>query len=247
VMLEGKVCLITGATRGIGWATAELFAQHGAILILNARSGDLLEQRRQSIRQRFGVQAWTVTADATDAAAVQACYSEVFKQHKKLDVLVNNAGIMQDALIGMISADVIHLVLQTNVAGSLLHLQGAARLMTRAKGGSIINLTSIIGRWGKAGQAVYATSKAAVIGMTLSASKELAPKGIRVNAVAPGMIDTDMTKQLPENRRQDALASIKMGRAGQPEEVAQTILFLASEMASYITGQVIGVDGGMIV
>jgi 3-oxoacyl-[acyl-carrier protein] reductase len=147
----------------------------------------------------------------------------------------------------MISADVIHLVLQTNVAGSLLHLQGAARLMTRAKGGSIINLTSIIGRWGKAGQAVYATSKAAVIGMTLSASKELAPKGIRVNAVAPGMIDTDMTKQLPENRRQDALASIKMGRAGQPEEVAQTILFLASEMASYITGQVIGVDGGMIV
>jgi 3-oxoacyl-[acyl-carrier protein] reductase len=247
VTLEGKICLITGATRGIGWATAELFARHGASLILNARSGDLLEQRRQSIHERFGTPVWILAADASDPAAVQACYAEVFKRHKKLDVLVNNAGIMQDALMGMISADLIGNVLRTNVTGSLLHLQGAARLMMRAGSGSIVNLTSIIGRFGKDGQAVYASSKAAVIGMTLSASKELAPKGIRVNAVAPGLIDTDMTRQLPEDRRREALASIKMGRVGQPEEVAQVILFLASDMASYITGQVIGVDGGMIV
>jgi 3-oxoacyl-[acyl-carrier protein] reductase len=247
VTLEGKVCLITGATRGIGWATAELFAQHGATLILNARAGDLLEQRRQSIHERFATPVATLAADASDPAAVQACYPEIFKRHKKLDVLVNNAGIMQDALVGMISADLIHNVLQTNVAGSLLHLQGAARLMMRAGAGSIVNLTSIIGRYGKDGQAVYASSKAAVIGMTLSASKELAPKGIRVNAVAPGMIDTDMTRQLPENRRQAAISSIGMGRTGQPAEVAQAILFLASDLASYITGQVVGVDGGMII
>jgi 3-oxoacyl-[acyl-carrier protein] reductase len=247
VTLEGKVCLITGATRGIGWATAELFAQCGATLILSARSSEPLEQRRQSIHERFGTPVWTLAGDVGDPAAVQACYMEIFKRHKKLDVLVNNAGIMQDALMGMISADLIHTVLRTNVTGSLLHLQGAARLMMRSGSGSIVNLTSIIGRYGKDGQVVYGSSKAAVIGMTLSASKELAPKGIRVNAVAPGMIDTEMTRQLPENRRQAALASIGMGRAGQPEEVARAILFLASDSASYITGQVIGVDGGMIV
>jgi 3-oxoacyl-[acyl-carrier protein] reductase len=246
-MLAGKVCLIAGATRGIGWATAELFAQHGATLILNARSPDLLESRRQAIQERFGTPVSVLAADASDAAAVQACYGEIFKQHKKLDVLVNCAGIMEDALIGMISAGLIQRVLQTNAAGSLLHLQGAARLMMRAKSGSIVNLTSIIGRYGKTGQSVYASSKAAVIGMTLAASKELAAKGIRVNAVAPGMIDTDMTQQLSANHRQEAIASIGMGRIGQPGDVAQTILFLASDMASYITGQIIGVDGGMIV
>ncbi len=246
-MLEGKVCLITGATRGIGWATAELFAQHGATLILNSRSSSALEERKQSLQERFGRPVFTLPADASDAAAVAACYSEIFKQHKRLDVLVNNAGIMQDALLGMISADLIQNVLKTNVSGSLLHLQGAARLMTRAKSGSIVNLTSIIGRVGKEGQAVYASSKAALVGMTFAAAKELAPKGIRVNAVAPGMIETDMTRNLPEERYREAAASIKLGRVGQPAEVAQVILFLACDMSSYVTGQVIGVDGGMVI
>jgi 3-oxoacyl-[acyl-carrier protein] reductase len=247
MMLNGKVCLITGSTRGIGWATAELFAQNGATVVLNSRAGDLLEQRRQSIQERFGTAVLALAADAGDPAAVQACHMEIFKQYKRLDVLVNNAGIMQDAPLGMITGELIHSVIQTNIAGSILHLQAAARLMNRAKSGSIINLTSIVGHAGKEGQTVYASSKAAVIGLTRAAAKELAPKGIRVNAVAPGMINTDMTLQLPQDHYQAALASVKMGRIGEPIDVARAILFLASDMSSYVTGQVLGVDGGMLI
>lgn len=247
MMLDGKVCLISGSTRGIGWATAELFAERGAIVILNSRGGDLLEQRKYFLQERFGRPVMALAADAGDPAAVQVCYMEVFKQHKRLDVLVNNAGIMQDAPLGMITGELIHAVTRTNIAGPIFHLQAAARLMSRAKCGSIVNLTSIIGRVGKEGQTVYASSKAALIGMTRAAAKELAPKGIRVNAVAPGMIDTDMTQQLSEDHHRAALGSIKMGRIGQPSDVAHAILFLASDMSSYITGQVLGVDGGMII
>jgi 3-oxoacyl-[acyl-carrier protein] reductase len=246
-MLNGKVCLITGSTRGIGWATAELFAQHGATVVLNSRPSDLLEKRRQSLQERFGTAVIALAADAGDPAAVQACHMEIFKHFKKLDVLVNNAGIMQDAPLGMITGELIHSVTQTNIAGSILHLQAAARLMTRAKSGSIINLTSIVGRAGKEGQTVYASSKAAVIGLTRAAAKELAPKGIRVNAVAPGMINTDLTRQLREDHYRDSLGAIKMGRIGEPIDVARAILFLASDMSSYITGQVLGVDGGMLI
>jgi 3-oxoacyl-[acyl-carrier protein] reductase len=247
MMLEGKVCLITGSTRGIGWATAELFAQHGATVVLNSRPSELLEQRRQLIQERFGTPVIALPADAGDPEAVQACHMEIFKQFKRLDVLVNNAGIMRDAPLGMITGDLLRSVIQTNIAGSLLHLQAAARLMIRAKNGSIINLTSIIGRAGKEGQVVYASSKAAIIGMTRAAAKELAPKGIRVNAVAPGMIDTDMTRQLCEDYYRASLAAIKMGRIGEPIDVARATLFFASDMSSYITGQVLGVDGGMLV
>jgi 3-oxoacyl-[acyl-carrier protein] reductase len=154
---------------------------------------------------------------------------------------------MLDAPLGMITSELIHSVTQTNIAGSILHLQAAARLMTRAKSGSIINLTSIVGRVGKEGQTVYASSKAAVIGMTRAAAKELAPKGIRVNAVAPGMINTDMTLQLPKEHYRAASDSVKMGRIGEPIEVARAILFFASHMSSYVTGQVLGVDGGVLI
>jgi 3-oxoacyl-[acyl-carrier protein] reductase len=248
VNLEGKICFVTGSTRGIGWAVAREFAREGATVILNARQpGEALEQHRQQLEAEFSRPAIGLSADVTDVAAVKSCYREIFKQFKRLDVLVNNAGILQDALLGMISDTSIRSVIDTNLVGSLVHLQEASRLMGRTNSGSIVNVSSIIGRFGNEGQTLYAASKAAVIGMTLSAAKELAPKNIRVNAVAPGFIDTDMTRNLPAEKRQQRLAGVRMKRIGAAEEVARVIAFLASDKASYVTGQVLGVDGGMIV
>jgi len=248
LILQDKVSFLTGSTRGIGWATAREFARHGAIVVLNHRSSSaVLEDRCQELRAKFGGTVIGLVADVTDASSVKNCYVEIFRRFKRLDVLVNNAGILQDALLGMIPAETMQAVIETNLIGSLVHLQEASRLMARNRAGSIVNLSSIIGRFGNEGQTVYAASKAAVIGMTLAAAKELAPKNVRVNAVAPGFIDTAMTRQLPPEKFQQRMAGIRMGRIGTAEEVANAIVFLASDMASYITGQVLGVDGGMIV
>jgi 3-oxoacyl-[acyl-carrier protein] reductase len=247
-MLHDKVSFITGSTRGIGWATARAFARNGATVILNHRgSNTLLEERCRELEAEFHGKVIGLAADVTDAPAVKACYGEIFRQFKRLDVLVNNAGILQGALLGMITDGLIRAVLDTNVIGSLVHLQEASRLMARNQRGSIINVSSIIGRFGTEGQTAYAASKAAVIGMTKAAAKELAPKNIRVNAVAPGYIDTDMTRQMPQNKLQRQIPEIRMGRIGTVDEVAQAIMFLASDMSSYVTGQVLGVDGGMII
>jgi len=246
--MEGKVALITGSTRGIGWATAQAFAKEGCAVILNGHSSqELLDQRVAEIGERFGVKCLGFCSDVSDAVSVKACYAAIFKEFKRLDVLVNNAGIMQDSLLGMIPEPLIRRSLEVNVLGPILHLQEASRLMGRNRGGSIINLTSIIGDKGKEGQVVYSATKAALMGMTRSAAKELAPKGIRVNAVAPGFIQTDLLKDLPAQKLTEAIAGIRMGRAGEPADVARVILFLASDAASYVTGQILGVDGGMVV
>jgi 3-oxoacyl-[acyl-carrier protein] reductase len=248
LILQDKVCFITGSTRGIGWATAREFARDGATVILNHRgSAGLLEERCGELEAEFHVTAMGLAADVNDPPAVKNCYAEIFRRFKRIDVLVNNAGVLQDALLGMISHEMMRAVIDTNLVGSLVHLQEAARLMARNRRGSIINVSSIIGRFGNEGQTVYAASKAAVIGMTMAAAKELAPKNIRVNAVAPGFIDTAMTRQLPPEKFQQRMAGIRMGRIGTAEEVARVIVFLASDMSSYVTGQVIGVDGGMII
>ena len=248
MILKDKVSFITGSTRGIGWATAREFARQGATVILNHRgSAGLLDERCRELEAEFRGTAVGLAADVTEASAVKNCYVEIFRRFKRLDVLVNNAGIMQGALLGMITNETIRTVIDSNLVGSLMNLQEASRLMTRNRRGSIINISSIIGRFGVEGQTVYAASKAAVIGMTMAAAKELAPKNIRVNAVAPGFIDTEMTRKLPPENSQQSIAGIRMGRVGTAEEVAQAILFLASDMSSYVTGQVLGVDGGMVI
>jgi 3-oxoacyl-[acyl-carrier protein] reductase len=246
--LQGKVALITGSTRGIGWATAQALAKEGCAVVLNGRSSqEAVDARVAEIREKFSVPCLGFCSDVSDPASVKTIYSSIFKEFKRLDVLVNNAGIMQDSLLGMIPDSLIRKSLEVNVMGPLLHLQEASRLMSRNRSGSIINLSSIIGDKGKEGQVLYSATKAAILGMTRSAAKELAPKGIRVNAVTPGLIRTDLLNDLPEQKLNDAIAAIKMGRAGEPEDVAGVILFLASDAASYVTGQVLGVDGGMTI
>lgn len=246
--LRNRVAFITGSTRGIGWATAEIFARHGATVLINGCSDrGALDTRVTLLREKYGVHAEGFFFDASSPTAIQECYSSIFKNYKRLDILVNNAGIMDDRLIGMITPDNVQRVLDVNIKGPILNLQCAARLMRKSAAGSIVNISSIMGRLGNSGQAVYASSKAAIIGLTRSAAKELASQNIRVNAVAPGFIDTNLTEELKPEVRQERLKSIKLGRAGTAEEVAKTVLFLATDLSSYVTGQVLGVDGAMVI
>jgi 3-oxoacyl-[acyl-carrier protein] reductase len=242
---ERRVAFISGSTRGIGWACARSFAAAGYAVVVNGMSdSSVIEARALELTAEFGVPAFGVLADAGDEAQVAACYQTIFKRLRRLDVLVNNAGILADGRIGMVPGELVRRVLAVNSAGSFYHLQAAARLMGRRGSGAIVNLTSIMGVRGAAGASAYAASKAAIIGLTLSAAKELGPQGIRVNAVAPGMIETDMLSGLKPEVIQDRVRAIPLGRLGTAEEVARAVLFVAE--ASYITGQVLGVDGGMI-
>ncbi|MBJ6749865.1 SDR family NAD(P)-dependent oxidoreductase [Geomonas anaerohicana] len=246
--LEGRVCFVTGSTRGIGWATARELARQGATVILNSRCNpELLAQRRDELREEFATEVGSCLGDVGDSEAMKDCYASIFKNYRRLDILVNNAGILDDRILGMISSQHIEQVFRVNVQGIIVNMQYAARLMARNNTGSIVNISSIIGRFGNAGQVVYGGSKAAVIGMTLSAAKELAVSNIRVNAIAPGFIDTDMIKALPPGKHRERLQSIKMGRIGTPEDVACGVLFFCSDLSAYVTGQVLGVDGGMLI
>lgn len=247
-LLDQKVAVVTGAARGIGFATAQSFAQAGARVVLMGRSLDALEQACARIREAHdAAQVEAIACDVADPHSVRDAFQAVFRTHKKLHVLVANAGVLDDALIGMVTPKQIENTFGANTFGTLYCAQYASRLIARAGGGAIINVSSIIGRTGNVGQAVYSGSKAAVIGITQSLAKELAPQAIRVNAIAPGFIDTDMARSIGPDKFAERLASIKMGRIGTPEEVANVALFLASDMASYVTGQVIGVDGGMLI
>lgn len=248
VSLAGKVAFVTGSARGIGWAIARQLAEAGASLAINGRSDEAaLEGRARELRERYGTAVLSLFGDVSDAETTKGFYVRIFQTFRRLDVLVNNAGILKDGLIGMIDDRTIDALLRTNVTAVVRHVQAAARLIGRnPDGGSIVNLASIVGTHGHPGQMAYGATKAAVVGVTLSAAKELAPKKVRVNAIAPGLIDTDMIRAIKPDKLAQLERAIGMGRKGTPGDVARVALFLASDLSSYVSGQVIGVDGAMV-
>lgn len=247
-LLTDKVCLITGASSGIGFAIARLFAINGAVVYVNSSKEDKVDRAVSIIREESkNERVFALSFDINDYEAVSDGIRKVYSLHKKIDVLVNNAGIAPSGLTGFTDPKVIESTFKTNVLSLINITQLAVKLMLRKGSGSIINLSSIMGVNGASGMSSYSASKAAVIGFTKSLSKEVAAKNIRVNAIAPGFIDTDMARGIDEKLYEERLSSIGMKRIGSPEDVANMALFLASEMSSYITGQVIGVDGGMVI
>jgi 3-oxoacyl-[acyl-carrier protein] reductase len=248
MLLSEKTVLITGASRGIGRASAVLFAENGANLILIARNLELLDALKAELSQRFpAVSVQVFATDIRDEERLKEIFDQLRREKTKLDVLLNNAGIMRDATLQTTTSETIREIYETNVFASIFMAQMASKLMIRNKKGSIINLSSIVGTNGNAGQTAYASSKSAIIGVTKSLAKELAAFGIRVNALAPGFIDTDMTRQMDARFYEKNINAIAMKRIGQPEDIAKVALFLASDLSDYVTGQIIGVDGGFLI
>lgn len=245
--LENKVAIITGGTRGIGKAIATTFAEEGASLLLTYIGNDAAAEETKKDLEAKGAKVEIMKGDISEetfATEVVARAKEIFEG---VDILVNNAGITNDKLLLRMKAEDFDKVVKTNLNGSFYMLKSVAPLMTKKRSGRIINLSSVVGIKGNPGQVNYSSSKAGVIGLTLSAAKELGSRGITVNAVAPGYISTDMTGVLTDAQKEAAVSAINLGRIGEPWEVAKLVAFLASDDAGYITGQVISIDGGMII
>ena len=240
-----RTAIVTGGSRGIGKAICLELAREGVSLVLNyAGNQAAAEQTAQECRA-LGVQVLPVQADVAQMEGCQRIFDAAMEQFGRVDILVNNAGITRDTLILRMSEEDLDKVLSVNLKGSFFCMKLAARIMMKQRSGRIINMSSVVGVHGNAGQVNYAASKAGLIGMTKSLAKELAVRGVTVNAVAPGFIQTDMTGALSEEMKQGFLSSIPLGRFGKPEDIAKAVAFLASDAAGYITGQVLGVDGGM--
>jgi len=245
--LDGRIALVTGGSRGIGHAAARALASLGATVVVSGRDdSEALRSRVPELEALGAPAAVSIAADSADRNAIKNLYAEVLQRFKRLDILIHAAGSLGDGLLGMISDDVIDRTIDVNLKGTLRHLQGATRLMQRSGSGAIVLVTSIMGTRGAPGVAAYAAAKAGIVGLVRSASKELAPKKIRVNAVSPGFIDTDMTAELSPEVRSQRISQIGLGRAGTADEVAGAIVFLATDASTYITGQILGVDGGMV-
>lgn len=243
--LEDRVALVTGASRGIGAAVAMRLAAEGARVAINYAGRADAAAEVVSRVEAAGGQAVALQADVSDSASCAALVSAVIERFGTLDVLVNNAGITRDGLLVRMSDEDWQRVIDTNLSGAFYLTRAAAKVMMKTRSGSIINMASVVGIAGNAGQVNYAAAKAGLIGLTKSVARELASRRVRVNAVAPGFIETDMTGALSDTTREAIASTIAMNRFGVPEDIAAAVAFLASDDASYITGQVLAVDGGM--
>ncbi|HID56774.1 TPA: 3-oxoacyl-[acyl-carrier-protein] reductase [Candidatus Poribacteria bacterium] len=245
MILKGKVAVITGSARGIGKSIATLFARQGAKIVISDVADEIGEKTAQGIKE-LGGEAIYIHCDVSDPRDAEGLIRSAVENFGKLNILVNNAGVTSDSLLVRMKDEDWNRVISINLTGSFNCARAAAKVMMKQREGCIINIASVAGIMGNVGQVNYSASKAGVIGLTLSAARELARRGVRVNAIAPGFIMTEMTAKLPEAERRRILDMVPLGKPGTPEDVANVALFLASDAARYITGQVIRVDGGMI-
>lgn len=245
MQLKDNVAVVTGASRGIGRAIARELAAHGATIAVVDVLHEAAEETAAAMRSEFGVPARAWNANVADYAATERMINEVVEEFGSITTLVNNAGITRDGLILRMSEDQWDTVIAVNLKGVFNCTRHASGHMLRARRGSVINIASVTGQMGNPGQANYAASKAGVIGLTKTVARELAGKGVRCNAIAPGYIQTEMTDNIPEKAQEELKKHIPMKRLGQPQDVANAVVFLASEASAYITGQVLAVNGGM--
>jgi 3-oxoacyl-[acyl-carrier protein] reductase len=243
--LTNKVAIITGASQGIGKGMAETFSKAGAHVACVSRNKDNLKSVADSLIENGGAASF-YTCDVSSLDAFQNTIKEIAENHGSVDILVNNAGVCKDKLIMRMSEDDWNKVININLNGAFNGIKAVSQIMIKQRAGRIINISSIVGLIGNPGQANYAASKAGLIGLSKSAAKELAPRGITVNAIAPGYIATDMTDQITDQAKENLITKIPLGRIGSPSDIAASALFLASDEAGYITGQTLTVDGGMV-
>jgi 3-oxoacyl-[acyl-carrier protein] reductase len=244
--VEGRVTLVTGGGRGIGRAIAVRLAQEGARVAISYRSNDAAAEETAELVRQAGVECETFKGDVASPEDVEALMKGVGEAFGSVEILVNNAGTTRDNILLRMKDAEFDEVLATNLKGTYLCTQAVLRGMVRARWGRIVNISSVVGLLGNAGQANYAASKAGIIGLTKSVAREVAGRGITANAVAPGYVETELTGELPEKIKEQILDQVPVGRFGEPEEIAEVVAFLAGERAAYVTGQTIAVDGGMV-
>jgi 3-oxoacyl-[acyl-carrier protein] reductase len=244
-LLAGKTCVITGGSRGIGWSIVELFAREGGKVYYLSRSAADNPEGLAEAAKAGGGSVEHVSCDVASEAAVDGAIEGIVKAAGAIDVVVNNAGITRDGLVFRMSLEDWEAVLTTNLTSAFLVSRAVARHMIKRRSGSIINVSSVVGIIGNGGQTNYSASKAGLIGFTKSLAREVASRGVRVNALAPGFIETQMTDKIPAEMKEKLIAGIPLGRTGKPEDIARGALFLASELSTYVTGEVLKIDGGM--
>ena len=246
MLLDGKIALVTGGSRGIGRAIALRLAEEGAKVAVNYAGNQTAAEEVKAIIEQHGGTAMIVQTDVSDSTAATEMVARVHEELGGLDILVNNAGITRDTLLLRMKDEDFDAVINTNLKGIYACTKAAAKFMTKQRSGRIVNLSSVVGEIGNVGQTNYAAAKAGVIGFSKAAAKEFASRNVTVNVVAPGFIDTDMTAVLKDSIREKLIEEVPLGALGKPEHVADAVLFLVSDAASYITGQVLNVDGGMV-